>query len=608
MKLKSSNKFSPFFLIAVAVMAIMLLSLKSYIGKEPKYPITPEFEQKTVLDLIQVTVKEKDFRKLKKKRDKALAIGVLETSDTDYVPAMISYNGVDFPADVRLKGDWTDHLIGDKWSFRVKLKNDKTIMGMRKFSIHHPQTRGYLNEWLYHKANKDEGLIGLRYGFLEGAIHIADNKNYINKEVGIYAIEETFDKRTIESNGRKESIILKFSEDYWWAEVKKAKMVGNVSGIKYDRFINRNIRNTAKDRITAFSIDGILADTTFSNYFKLGKNLLEDVRSGKETLDKAFDIKKLAMNNALLNLFGAVHGGYIINVRFYYNPITSKLEPIAFDGNSGLRLKKYDHFLFTDMKKDTMYLKELVYALEKVSKPEYLDKLLKKYEEEITHFKPILRKEFIEQVFKPFNVRYNQKIIKEECLRLKKELGIKEEELDSELALGRSKVNLFPENKSSWLSKELSISKQSTALKGSTVFKLKRIKEDTPSYAYIKDIFPYIGMDHEFSIMVRKSKTDNNSFGMRIQGIYPNRVDAIFNIAKGKVLGVKNSGDFNNIVADIKPVDDDWFRCSITTKLDTSPVTLIFGPTESSKPIGTWEGATKLRSEVFIASPSLMIE
>ncbi|MEL6919135.1 MAG: hypothetical protein AAFO99_15570, partial [Bacteroidota bacterium] len=251
-------------------------------------------------------------------------------------------------------------------------------------------------------------------------IHISlkNDSDYINKEVGIYAIEETFDKRTIESNKRKESVILKFSEDYWWAEVKKAKLVGNGSGIKYDKFINSSIRSMAKDRITAFSMENVLADTTLSSYFRLGKNLLEEIRAGEKTLDQVFDVKKLAKHTALLNLFGAAHGGYIINLRFYYNPITSRLEPMAFDGNSGIRLREFNHFLFTDQKKDTVYLKELMYALEEVSQPEYLDNLLNKYQTETDELKPILRAEFIEQVFKPFNIRYNQKILKEEHVRI----------------------------------------------------------------------------------------------------------------------------------------------------------------------------------------------
>ena len=67
---------------------------------------------------------------------------------------IIEINGKKYKADIRLKGDWIDHLTGDKWSFRIKLKGDKTIQGMKKFSIHHPITRGFINEWIYQKTNK----------------------------------------------------------------------------------------------------------------------------------------------------------------------------------------------------------------------------------------------------------------------------------------------------------------------------------------------------------------------------------------------------------------------------------------------------------------------
>lgn len=236
MRLKSSNKKAFPFLIILGIVAILLFSLKKTNEKKiSEYPIVTEFEQKTPLDYIQITLIEKNYNKLKRKRNKALSVGILETRDTDYVPATITFNGDSYKAEIRLKGDWTEHLVGEKWSFRVKLKGDKTILGMRKFSLQHPKTRRYLNEWMYHYAVKREGLIGLRYGFVESTIHIKKERasTYINKEIGIYAIEETFDKRTIESNKRKESVIIKFNEDYWWTAVKESNTIAKNSVLKF---------------------------------------------------------------------------------------------------------------------------------------------------------------------------------------------------------------------------------------------------------------------------------------------------------------------------------------------------------------------------------------
>ena len=332
MRLKSSNRESFIFLGGLVILTLLLVSLSSIGKKAPKYLSAPiGVEQKTTLDFIQITLSEKSYSKLKKKRDKALAVGILEVNDDDYVPASITFNGLEFEAEIRLKGDWVDHLQGDKWSFRIKLKGDKTILGMRKFSIHHPETRGYINEWLYHKSIKKEDLIGLRYGFLEGAIHIKleNSSDFENKNLGIYAIEESFDKRTLESNNRKESVILKYSEDLWWGGVKNSIAIAEPSGLQWSNF-----SKSVNFPITVFSESKVLQDSMMLGYFKTGKNLLKYAGS-KIAISAAYDIKKLAMHNAISNLFGASHGNAIINLRFYYNPITSKLEPIAFDGNSG---------------------------------------------------------------------------------------------------------------------------------------------------------------------------------------------------------------------------------------------------------------------------------
>jgi len=38
---------------------------------------------------------------------------------------------------------------------------------MKQFSIHHPNTRNYVYEWIFHQALKREGVLSLRYDFIE---------------------------------------------------------------------------------------------------------------------------------------------------------------------------------------------------------------------------------------------------------------------------------------------------------------------------------------------------------------------------------------------------------------------------------------------------------
>ncbi|GAA4891364.1 hypothetical protein GCM10023311_14650 [Flaviramulus aquimarinus] len=581
--------------------------LKKVYTKTDKYPQTPAFEQKTSLDFIQLTVKEKNYKKLKRKRDKALTAGILETNENDYVPATITFNGKDYKAEIRLKGDWTDHLKDDKWSFRVKLKNDQTILGMRKFSIHNPKTRLFINEWLLHKAIKKEDLIGLRYHFIEGSIHIKkeNSSQYISKNVGVYALEETFDKRTIESNKRKESIILKFSEDYWWQEVKKSIEVGSTKGMSWNKFMDQQLDINNNLRVMTFSEDKVLADSTMLNYFKLSKNLIEDLRKGNLTIDKVFDVKELALQNAILNLFGAAHGNYIINVRFYYNPITSMLEPITFDGNAGVKLKKYQHFLFANQQKDSVYLKALANALYKVSKPTFLNSLIEENKEEISFYSEIIKKEFKVKGIAVQNLKYNQNILKKELERLIIKFNIKNIPIEKDSNLAVKKI--IKPKLTSWINNGSQLLKTAVKRNNEDVYTITRKSNSKPAYSVIANNNTAYGETYKASILVKKGDL-SPYFGLRVQGQFPNRVDAIFNLNNGVLKEVKSFGDFNREQATIKALGNGWYKCEVSVKVKSNNVSIILGPTSGEKKVNNWEGITNTINNVNIIPSSLTLQ
>ena len=89
------------------------------------------------LPTLAIDLKFKYYRQMLEKRDEALKVGILQTTDDDFVPGTISLNnGKKMDIKIRLKGDWTDHLQGKKWSFRIHLKgDDDQILGFRQFSI-----------------------------------------------------------------------------------------------------------------------------------------------------------------------------------------------------------------------------------------------------------------------------------------------------------------------------------------------------------------------------------------------------------------------------------------------------------------------------------------
>lgn len=601
MKVKSSNSVS-YILISSLILIVFILI---FYGNPPVYETTKidkdekeyfSVSQKTTLNFIEINLSEKNYNKLKKYRDRAISVGVISAKEKKYVSAILRYNGKKYKADIRLKGDWIDHLTGDKWSFRIKLKGDKTIQGMKKFSIHHPITRGYINEWVYQKTNKKEGLIGLRYGFVEGAMIIKkeDKSGYINQNLGIYAIEETFDKRLIENNGRKESVILKFSEENWWSDVKKRIAVGKKSGLRWDKFKSKK-EGIWKYPIRVFSESKVLEDSLLYNYFDLSKNILEEFRKNNFSISQVFNIKQLAMHNALSNLFGAFHGGYIINLRFYYNPITSKLEPISFDGNSGQEIDKYHHFLFANKKTDTLYFQELIKALEKVSKKGYLNNIISSNQKETNYFNALLKKEFDSK-----NLNISKNVLAKNQEFIRKEIEKLKSLYTRPITIINDSITIKPSNYSKWKLSNLALLPSTKTFKGDTIFNLKRIDTSNISYGITKYVNIDFIEDYSASFIVKASKM-SHLFAIRIQGEYPSRVDAVFDVLKGTVKGIENTDDFNNGYASIKKLSDGWYQCSLRVKPKTNSFKIIIGIANPNSAILNWESKSEINNSVFIA-------
>ncbi|MEO1262514.1 MAG: hypothetical protein AAFZ15_27145 [Bacteroidota bacterium] len=322
------------------------------------------------LEKIVLTVKGKHYKKLKKKRDDAIIAQVLLNADGDEVPADLHFKEQDYDIQMRLKGDWVDHLQGEQWSFRVKVENDQTLMGMRKFSLHRPGTRNYAGEWLFHQVLAKEGVLNLQYHFVQVELRIEDEMSSEIKNLGIYALEEGFDKQLIERNQRREGVIIKLDESLMWEE-HEAYLNGQleIPDIQYLNFHKYKEMN-----IVPFAEKRIREDSTLYKQFLTGSALFRDYIDGKKKLSEVFDVELTAKYTAIANLLGGNHalGGH--NYRVYYNPVTSKLEPIGFDGNAG---KKVFGFMeFYNSRNDFAFQEAYTRAVEKYTEDEYIQQLI----------------------------------------------------------------------------------------------------------------------------------------------------------------------------------------------------------------------------------------
>tara|TARA_X000001036_G_scaffold12460_2_gene10810 strand:- start:1757 stop:4369 length:2613 start_codon:yes stop_codon:yes gene_type:complete len=346
----------------------LLASLQTNIQVVPNYikGILVEF------DNVYIDMDHENFQRLSYNRKRAIEKDKrIITSDESYVKAKISLGDKKIGARIRLKGDIVDHLEGDKWSFRVKIKGDESIFGMRRFSLQSPKRSAWINEWLLHQWYKYEGLISLRYEYVKLFIN---GKNY-----GVYALEESFDKELIENNHRREGPIIKFDESLLH-DHNKFDLSTRTS--ETDAFYSANIK--------AFRFSKIKKDSILYNQFLLGQKLLDDFRSRKISVSEAFDIKKIAKLYALTNITDSPHSLRWKNVRFYYNPIINKLEMIGYNAyGSALNIKSRDnmsiknyHFInivdeFHDLFfRDYDFIKYYTKYLRQMSNKEYIDEFL----------------------------------------------------------------------------------------------------------------------------------------------------------------------------------------------------------------------------------------
>ncbi len=274
--------------------------LKISINYGAYYPIYKEAP-------LLIYIIEPELKKLEKKRDEAFAKGILITEEDSWVKALVFGDNKMMHAEVRLKGDWLDHLVGDKVSLRVKLVDD-SWRGMRVFSVQNPYTRGFTNEWIIHQTCKDEDILTTRYDFVP--VYLNGNS------LGIYAYEEHFQKELVESSLRREGPIIKFSENDFWEYMQS----GFTKGFAYEMSV-----------IEPFSESKIMKDSVQFNHFVNAENLLHTFRELDAKVSDIFDVKKLAKFIAFLNSRNSAHAIEWHNMRFYYNPVLCRLEPIAFD-------------------------------------------------------------------------------------------------------------------------------------------------------------------------------------------------------------------------------------------------------------------------------------
>lgn len=237
-------------------------------------------------------------------RDTALARGVLRRSPNDYVKTKIIYRSQSINGKARLKGDWTDHLQENKWSFRIKLQQSMAD-GLKTFSIQHPGSRAYLLGYMFHKLLKQEGILTPEYRFVEVIMN--------DDSWGTYVLEEHLTSRIISNQSDADGVLLKF-EDHEFFKAPSKDSIPTIHKAEIKIYGKSKKQKQHKDKV------------------RLARRIIENYKYQRDTLYNSFDAKKMGTYYALCDLAAAYHSMGWTNIRFYFNFDTQKMEPLGYDG------------------------------------------------------------------------------------------------------------------------------------------------------------------------------------------------------------------------------------------------------------------------------------
>lgn len=343
-------------------------------------------------EVLNIALPDTSQQKLNKNIRKAAGSEIIRNKYKDYEDATLVVDDERIPVEMRLKGDWTDHLLSGSPSYRIKTKSGTAYKGLRSFSIQHPKTRNYMHEWFLHQLCDHDDLLSTHYSFLEVKV----NDEY----QGVYALEEHFDKQLIESRKRREGPILKMDETAFWKLAVYAREHGldRIPAAYYEASIN-----------AMFKEGRTLDSPSLRAQFENGAVLLNHFKYGYERPDLIFDMEQAATYYALMDLGNVHHSLAWHNRRFYYNPVTAKLEHVGFDMipmvrplNSTLARQTFkakkellsienglNYYFFKNKKFRSVYLRKL----RQYSSEAFLDSTFEAYATEIDRIEGLVKQE-----------------------------------------------------------------------------------------------------------------------------------------------------------------------------------------------------------------------
>lgn len=383
------NNKSRYIIFALALIILATVAYFFADGLIYKSAVNYTSSIKADSESISIQIADEDFEKIQKQRQESKERGSIVNKGNTYVSAKIIYKGDTLKAEMRLKGHMLDHVKGEKWSYRVKIKKGKSLFGMNKFTLQHPGTRNYAYEWVYHKMMQRENIVALRYDYITVDLN--------GRGLGIYAIEEHFTQDLIENNNRPNGAILRFNPNLYW--------VGRITRGNEKLKFSEEYSGYNASFPEAYDRRKTLSDSVLRKSYLTAQSLLEQFKLREVKTSDIFDVKKLADFHAIIDLIGGHHSLDWSDVKYYHNPESNLLEPVAYESFSAHDAKKIsasNQFLkdnnslnfHNNIFSDTIFFKEYMNSLKRVIQEDYIKEFFNDIDEELEKKLAIIYSEF----------------------------------------------------------------------------------------------------------------------------------------------------------------------------------------------------------------------
>jgi hypothetical protein len=346
--------------VSIVVILTVLVGMDQEWHRALVYRTSALAQKRERLPTLIVDMRYADYSILLDQREEALRAGVYSAADQDFAPAVARAEGEQIPVEIRLM-EGPAHRLGDdeKWSYEVRTQEDQALLGVRHFHLMDPAANHWLDQWAFVQALRREGILVGRYQFVR-LVWNGDDR-------GVYALQEAAGEELLKAQGRWGTVILSFDADRVWNSIAHTSQAGYDDPVSH--LCASDLRTLEIDTLDDLALS---ANPKHAAQRERAVERMRSLQAGELPASEVLDVDRYGRYLALVDLWGALDGLSLTQLKFYYDPVADRLEPISFGANAlGSEARLSLATTYGDRHLQEAYVREAT----RISHPEYVDRL-----------------------------------------------------------------------------------------------------------------------------------------------------------------------------------------------------------------------------------------